>query len=120
MRIVVTGADGFIGKNLRVRLRELGHTDVVSITSASSATELNVALAGADFVFHLAGVNRPKDPGEFATGNTGFTKTLCAALAESGEAFTAVGAAISAHRQATLSARSSVIYSVATAAELYD
>lgn len=84
MRIIITGADGFIGKNLRVRLRELGHTDVVGITSASGAAALNAALAGADFVFHLAGVNRPKDPGEFTTGNAGFTKTLCDALAASG------------------------------------
>ena len=84
MRIIVTGADGFIGKNLRVRLRELGHTDVVSITRASDAAELSAALADADFVFHLAGVNRPKDLGEFATGNSGFTKTLCNVLAASG------------------------------------
>lgn len=84
MRIVVTGADGFIGKNLRVRLRELGHTDVVSITSAFSAADLQAALTGADFVYHLAGVNRPKDPAEFATGNAGFTQTLCDALMASG------------------------------------
>jgi len=84
MRIIVTGADGFIGKNLRVRLREAGHTDVVGITRATSAAGLAEALAGADFVFHLAGVNRPKDPGEFVTGNTGFTQALCDALAASG------------------------------------
>ena len=84
MRIIVTGADGFIGKNLRVRLRELGHADVVSITSASSAAELQAALTGADFVFHLAGVNRPKDPAEFASGNAGFTQALCDALTASG------------------------------------
>ena len=84
MRIVITGADGFIGKNLRVRLRELGHTDIVSITSASSAADLQAALTEADFVFHLAGVNRPKDPVEFTTGNTGFTQTLCAALVAGG------------------------------------
>ncbi len=84
MHIIVTGADGFIGKNLWVRLRELGHTSVASITSRSSPADLNHAAADADFVFHLAGVNRPKDPSEFATGNTGFTRTLCEALVATG------------------------------------
>ncbi|MGH8433919.1 MAG: UDP-2-acetamido-2,6-beta-L-arabino-hexul-4-ose reductase [Pseudomonas sp.] len=84
MRIIITGAEGFIGKNLRVRLQELGHTDLVSITSSTPAETLPDALAGADFVFHLAGVNRPKDVAEFATGNTGFTEALCAALAAAG------------------------------------
>jgi UDP-2-acetamido-2,6-beta-L-arabino-hexul-4-ose reductase len=84
VRILVTGADGFIGKNLQVRLRELGHADVACITRASGATKLRDALACADFVFHLAGVNRPQDPAEFATGNAGLTRTLCDALATLG------------------------------------
>ena len=82
MRIVVTGADGFIGQNLRVRLRELGHADVRCIIRATTAEQLREAVQGADFVFHLAGINRPTDPAEFATGNAGFTETLCAALAD--------------------------------------
>ena len=52
MRILITGADGFIGKNLRVRLREAGHQDVVCISRASSPEDLERGLAGADFVFH--------------------------------------------------------------------
>ena len=84
MRIIVTGADGFIGKNLRARLRELGHTDVTGITRATGTAELRDALAEADFVFHLAGVNRPQDPGEVVTGNTGLTRALCEALALTG------------------------------------
>jgi UDP-2-acetamido-2,6-beta-L-arabino-hexul-4-ose reductase len=82
MRIVVTGADGFVGRNLRVRLRESGHQDVHPITRQSSAAQLREALRGAGFVFHLAGVNRPQDPAEFDSGNAGFTAELCAALAE--------------------------------------
>lgn len=84
MRIVVTGADGFIGRNLRVRLQEAGQTDVVAITRQSSEEETQAALAGADFVFHLAGVNRPQDPADFATGNADATARLCAALKQAG------------------------------------
>lgn len=84
MRIVITGADGFIGKNLRVRLAEAGFTDVVAITRQSSAVELAQGLADADFVFHLAGVNRPQDPAEFSTGNADLTAMLCDALAQAG------------------------------------
>ncbi len=86
MHIVVTGADGFIGKNLRHRLRELGHADVTAITRTSSAAQLDAALARADFVFHLAGVNRPQDPAEFASGNADFTQRVCEALRGSGRA----------------------------------
>ena len=80
MPIVITGADGFIGKNLRLRLAELGHTDVVGITRSTPPKALHSALAEADFVFHLGGVNRPQDPADFATGNAGLTQTVCTAL----------------------------------------
>lgn len=84
MRIVITGADGFIGRNLAVRLGELGDAEIVGITLESSHEDLRAALSGAGFVFHLAGVNRPKDVAEFATGNTGFTDILCEALEDTG------------------------------------
>ncbi|MBX3622304.1 MAG: capsular polysaccharide biosynthesis protein CapF [Rhizobacter sp.] len=84
MQIVLTGADGFIGRNLRVRLGELGHTNVSPVTSATTADQLEGLLSTADFVFHLAGVNRPKDPSEYMTGNTGFTRTLAAGLRATG------------------------------------
>jgi UDP-2-acetamido-2,6-beta-L-arabino-hexul-4-ose reductase len=81
MPIVITGADGFIGKNLQLRLAELGHADVVGITRATPPQAVQQALAAASFVFHLAGVNRPQDPAEFATGNAGLTQAVCEALA---------------------------------------
>lgn len=76
MRVLVTGANGFIGKNLLVHLRER-QIEVVPFTRGMSCQELAAALRDADFVFHLAGVNRPKDISEFAEGNTGLTEQLC-------------------------------------------
>ncbi len=84
MRIVITGADGFIGNNLRMRLAEVGQADVACITLATAPDAMQAALAEADIVFHLAGVNRPQDPAEFATGNAGLTQDICAALLASG------------------------------------
>jgi UDP-2-acetamido-2,6-beta-L-arabino-hexul-4-ose reductase len=84
MRIVITGADGFIGKNLSVRLRELGHAEVTSIVRSTPAAALQEALANADCVFHLAGVNRPQDPAEFTSGNAQLTQAICDALIGAG------------------------------------
>ena len=84
MRIIVTGADGFIGRNLRWRLKEAGHTDVVAITRQTDAADLSKDLQTADFVFHLAGVNRPENPSDFQAGNAAFTEELCRALEATG------------------------------------
>jgi UDP-2-acetamido-2,6-beta-L-arabino-hexul-4-ose reductase len=81
VRIVITGAEGFIGRNLRVRLRELAYEDVVCIGRNTSRADLQSALASAEFVFHLAGINRPKDPQEFQEGNAEFTRLVCELLA---------------------------------------
>ncbi|MCG3775245.1 MAG: UDP-2-acetamido-2,6-beta-L-arabino-hexul-4-ose reductase [Nitrospira sp.] len=90
MRIVITGADGFLGKNLRVRLPELGHTDVTCITRSTSPGTAHDALTDASCVFHMAGVNRPQDPAEFVTGNAGLTASLCTTLTEAGRRATLV------------------------------
>jgi UDP-2-acetamido-2,6-beta-L-arabino-hexul-4-ose reductase len=84
MRVLVTGSKGFIAKNLIVRLRELGVNDVVSFDRGDDLGSLGVLCAEADFVFHLAGVNRPKDHGEFAIGNSDLTEALCRALSVAG------------------------------------
>ena len=86
MRIVITGAGGFIGSNLHVCLNEMGHTDIVSITRESTHETLRLALIDVNFVFHLAGVNRPRDEAEFGTGNAIFTELLAQALAATGRA----------------------------------
>ena len=80
MKVVVTGADGFIGKNIRQRLIEQGETEVVSFTRRNHVRELPALLADADAVVHLAGINRPQDLSEFHTGNVELTHRLCEAV----------------------------------------
>jgi UDP-2-acetamido-2,6-beta-L-arabino-hexul-4-ose reductase len=82
VRIVITGSRGFLGANLLVRLRKLEALDVHVVTHQQSRAELKHALSRADFVFHLAGVNRPTDEQEFTSGNAEFTRLICAALKE--------------------------------------
>lgn len=86
MKLVITGADGFIGKNLRAQLAEREGMDVLPLTHQSSPAEWQGALAQADAVFHLAGINRPKDPAEFAQGNRDLTNQLCELLRATGRA----------------------------------
>jgi UDP-2-acetamido-2,6-beta-L-arabino-hexul-4-ose reductase len=80
MRLVITGAHGFIGKNLRIHLQEAGFQDVHCIGRDTSLIELRTALSDADFVYHLAGINRPQEISEFHAGNVGLTETLVAEL----------------------------------------
>jgi UDP-2-acetamido-2,6-beta-L-arabino-hexul-4-ose reductase len=83
MRVLVTGANGFIGKNLLQHLAERSSLEVVSFTREDDPKQLKAFLGGVDFIFHLAGINRPKDPTDFTTGNTDLTRTLCEAIAAS-------------------------------------
>ena len=91
MNILVTGACGFVGKNLTAALKAIrdgknrAHPEPVireiyEYDSDSSPEQLNVYAASADFVFHLAGVNRPKTAEEYLPGNVGALEALLAAL----------------------------------------
>ncbi|WP_417585593.1 UDP-2-acetamido-2,6-beta-L-arabino-hexul-4-ose reductase [Nitrincola sp.] len=84
MNIVVTGAKGFIGKNLALFLKEQRTHNIAEIDIDTSESELNEALFNADFVFHLAGVNRPKNESEFKEGNADLTSHIVATLKASG------------------------------------
>ncbi len=81
MKVLITGANGFVGKNLQLRLSERQDVQVVCFTRDHRPEQLPDLLQGVDFVFHLAGVNRPQDPEEFAAGNAGLTRALCDAVA---------------------------------------
>jgi len=87
MKILVTGAKGFVGKNLCAQLNnikdgkarcygELKISDVFEYDLDSTSEQLDNWCKEADFVFNLAGVNRPKDNDEFMKGNFGFANTL--------------------------------------------
>ena len=86
MKILVTGIDGFIGRNLRQRLAERSDIEVVSFTSSNTIEALPDLLSGVDFVVHLAGANRPIDPSQFMTANYALTESLCAAVAREADA----------------------------------
>lgn len=84
MKIVVTGAQGFIGKNLCTMLDEQGYQDIVRIDVDTTQEQLVSALQGADFVFHLAGVNRPENDAEFQQGNADLTTFIVSELEKAG------------------------------------
>lgn len=85
MRVLITGSNGFVGKNLRLHLAERKDVQVTCFTREDDATQLPIILQETDFVFHLAGVNRPQDPVEFVTGNLDLTRALTEALASEAE-----------------------------------
>ncbi len=82
--ILITGAGGFIGKNLVATLKTAGYTDLMLFERDDPPETLAEYAARAGFVYHLAGINRPKDPSEFYAGNAGLTETLLSLLDKAG------------------------------------
>lgn len=80
MKVLVTGANGFIGKNLVLRLREQADTEVLSYVRGDSDAQLQAALVLVDAIIHLAGENRPASPDAFEQVNAGLTLRICDGL----------------------------------------
>jgi UDP-2-acetamido-2,6-beta-L-arabino-hexul-4-ose reductase len=80
MKILVTGANGFIGKNLVLRLREQADTEVMTFVRADTNVALMDSLVRADFIIHLAGENRPVSHEAFKQVNTELTRRICDGL----------------------------------------
>jgi len=76
MNILVTGANGFIGRNLCVHLKEAGFDNVEKITRDDNDISIDEKVKNADFIYHLAGINRPKNDDEFKQGNTDLTQKM--------------------------------------------
>ena len=75
-KVLVTGSNGFIGKNLIEGLQRKEDVEIKTFDIEDDIDRLTAHLKEADIVFHLAGVNRPERTVEFETGNTGLTRTI--------------------------------------------
>lgn len=76
IKVVVTGAYGFIGRNLCVRLSCLDNVEIHKVGRDTTKDELQSCIRGADVVYHLAGVNRPEKVEDFVEGNVDFTSQV--------------------------------------------
>ena len=82
--VLITGAGGFVGKNLVATLRAAGYTDLLLFEKDDTPATLAEYCRRAAFVVHLAGINRPQSAQEFYTGNAGLTDTLLENLEAAG------------------------------------
>ena len=84
LKILVTGANGFVGKNLICQLRNKGYNDIFSYDIDTDPGLLDFYTSQCEFVFHLAGVNRPEKEEDFMKGNFGFSSILLDSLLKNG------------------------------------
>lgn len=84
MNVLVTGAEGFIGKNLCMYLLEASYKDISKINSDDTEFTIAKKVKEADFIYHLAGINRPKNDKEFKVGNIDLTQKIINTLVNNG------------------------------------
>lgn len=84
-KVLVTGADGFVGRNLREALGRQADVQILCFDVQDDPATLASLVSEADFIFHLAGVNRPQSVEEFTTGNAGLTQTIVSLLQKQGK-----------------------------------
>ena len=76
MKILLTGSQGFIGKNLTVHFSEMDDVEVLEFNKETNFSFIENNIADVDYIVHLAGVNRPTDVKEFYEGNTDLTQQI--------------------------------------------
>lgn len=84
MNVLITGASGFVGKNLVAHLKERADVEVLQFCREDDIASLHTLVSKVDFIFHLAGVNRPQNVEDFKVGNADLTHALCAAVVATG------------------------------------
>ena len=80
MKVLITGANGFVGKNLKLFLKHRSDIEILSFLKEDNISLLYDHVNKADFIFHLAGVNRSNDPKEFISGNEVLTQKISDAV----------------------------------------
>ena len=84
MKILVTGSNGFVGKNLIEALKNKGYNEIYKCDVNTTKQEFEEYIKNCEFIFHLAGVNRPENEDEFMKGNFGFTSEMLELLKKHG------------------------------------